>query len=135
MFSGEIKAIIGPVKEGDIVEVRAAKDYLLGYGHFQNGSIAVRLLTFLEEPFDENLYFNKIELAWKLRLKLGLANSKDTNIFRLVHGEGDFLPGLIIDFYAGHAIIQCHSIGMYKAIDSIKKAIISVLKSELKMWM
>ena len=132
VFSGAIKAIIGPVKEGDIVEVRAAKDYLLGYGHFQNGSIAVRLLTFLEEPFDENLYFNKIELAWKLRLKLGLANSKDTNIFRLVHGEGDFLPGLIIDFYAGHAIIQCHSIGMYKAIDSIKKAIISVLKSELK---
>lgn len=132
VFSGAIKSIDGIVKDGDLVELRAAKGYLLGHGHYQNGSIAVRLLTFLDEIYADTFYIDKIKQAWNLRLKLRLANAESTTIFRLVHGEGDFLPGLILDYYDGHVIVQCHSIGMYKAIDQIKDALITVLQNELK---
>lgn len=132
IFSGAIKAIEGAVKEGSFVEVIANKGRHLGYGHYQDGSIAVRILLFEHETLPENLYQDRIASAWKLRTSLGLTSSSETNIFRLIHAEGDFLPGLIIDHYNGHLVVQCHSIGMYCDIDKIKAAIITVLGDHLK---
>lgn len=132
VFSGAIKAIEGAVKDGSFVEVIANKGRHLGYGHYQDGSIAVRVLLFENEDLQENLYEARIASAWQLRQSLGLTTHPSTNIFRLIHAEGDFLPGLIIDHYNGHLVVQCHSIGMYYDIDKIKSALISVLGDHLK---
>jgi 23S rRNA (cytosine1962-C5)-methyltransferase len=132
VFSGAIKAIEGEVKEGSFVEIIANKGRHLGYGHYQDGSIAVRVLLFEHEDLAENLYEERIASAWKLRTSLGLTNDPNTTIFRLIHAEGDFLPGLIIDHYNGHLVVQCHSIGMYCDIDKIKAALLSVLGDQVK---
>ncbi|MBI3133308.1 MAG: class I SAM-dependent rRNA methyltransferase [Bacteroidetes bacterium] len=132
VFSGAIQKTEGPLTEGNVVEVLNSRGKHLGYGHYQNGSITVRLLTFDGTLPDAAFYNNRIQSAWNLRSSLGLTASSDTTIFRLVHGEGDFLPGLIIDYYNGHCIIQCHSIGMYCDIESIKNALIHVAGNALK---
>lgn len=131
VFSGAIKAIEGSIEEGSFVEVVANKGRHLGYGHYQNGSIAVRVLLFGNEELTDNLYEQRIGSAWQLRKSLGLVDSEETNIFRLIHAEGDFLPGLVIDHYNGHVVVQCHSIGMYKDVEKIKDALISVLGDHL----
>src|SRR5687767_10225034 len=113
VFSGAIQKTEGDLKEGQVVEVLSSRGKHLGFGHYQDGSIVVRLLTFDGTLPDAQFYSTRIQSAWNLRTSLGLTNTSSTTIFRLVHGEGDFLPGLIIDYYNGHAIIQCHSIGMY----------------------
>ena len=127
IFSGAIKSIEGPVQEGSFVEVVANKGRHLGYGHYQDGSIAVRVLLFEHEELQDNLYEARIASAWNLRKSLRLTDDASTNIFRLIHAEGDFLPGLIIDHYNGHLVIQCHSIGMYMDIEKIKSALITGL--------
>ena len=132
VFSGAIKEIEGDVADGDFVEVVANKGRHLGFGHYQDGSIAVRLLSFEHEDFGDDFYTRRISSAWNLRKSLGLVNNPTTSIFRLVHAEGDFLPGLIIDHYNGHLVIQCHSIGMYRDIDFIKEALAQVLGGALK---
>jgi len=132
IFSGAIKSIEGPVQEGSFVEVVANKGRHLGYGHYQDGSIAVRVLLFENEELQDNLYEARIASAWNLRKSLGLTDDASTNIFRLIHAEGDFLPGLIIDHYNGHLVIQCHSIGMYMDIEKIKSALITVIGDRLK---
>ena len=132
IFSGAIKSIEGPVQEGSFVEVVANKGRHLGYGHYQDGSIAVRVLLFEHEELQDNLYEARIASAWNLRKSLGLTDDASTNIFRLIHAEGDFLPGLIIDHYNGHLVIQCHSIGMYMDIEKIKSALITVIGDRLK---
>ncbi len=132
VFSGAIQRTEGELNDGKIVEVLSAKGKHLGFGHYQNGSIVVRLLSFDGKIPDADFYKSRIQSAWNLRKSLGLAVGTETTIFRLVHGEGDFLPGLIIDYYHGNAIIQCHSIGMYCDVDLIKNALISVIGSDLK---
>jgi len=132
IFSGAIKSIEGPCQEGSFVEVVANKGRHLGYGHYQDGSIAVRVLLFEHEELQDNLYEARIASAWNLRKSLGLTDDASTNIFRLIHAEGDFLPGLIIDHYNGHLVIQCHSIGMYMDIEKIKSALITVIGDRLK---
>lgn len=132
VFSGAIKAIEGDVTEGSFVQVIANKGRHLGYGHYQDGSIAVRVLLFEHEELTDNLYEQRIASAYNLRLSLGLANSEETTIFRLIHAEGDFLPGLIIDHYNGHLVVQCHSIGMYQDVDKIKAALLSVMGDNVK---
>ena len=132
IFSGAIKTITGQVQEGDFVQIEANKGRHLGYGHYQNGSIAIRVLLFGAEELKDNLYEDRIQSAYNLRESLGLMHNENTNIFRLIHAEGDFLPGLIIDHYAGHLVVQCHSIGMYKDIDKIKNALVKVFGKELK---
>ncbi|MGC9373883.1 MAG: class I SAM-dependent rRNA methyltransferase [Bacteroidales bacterium] len=114
IFSGAIKKIIGNVSEGDLVKVTDNKDAFLAIGHYQIGSIAVRIISF--EPVDINFDFwkTKIQNAYNLRKSLNLINNENNNVYRLVHAEGDGLPGLIIDFYNGTAVLQMHSIGMYK---------------------
>jgi len=132
VFSGAIKKIHGDPSEGDLVEVFNNRDEILGYGHYQMSSIAVRILSFDANEDLENLFFNRIQAAWKLRQEIGLVNSDSTNVFRWVNAEGDGLPGLIIDFYNGTAIVQMHSIGMYKNMEVIADAMKKVAGDKLQ---
>lgn len=132
VFSGAIKSVEGDVSEGDFVQVVANKGRHLGYGHYQDGSIMVRILLFEDEDLSDNLYTNRIQSAYELRKSLGLVDNEQTTIFRLIHAEGDFLPGLIIDHYNGHLVVQCHSIGMYQDVDKIKAALLHVMGDAIK---
>jgi 23S rRNA (cytosine1962-C5)-methyltransferase len=131
VFSGAIKKIHGNVEEGDLVRVHSLDDEFLGTGHYQVGSIAVRILTFADETIDTEFWERKIEQAWKVRQSLNLTHSTSTNVYRLTHGEGDGLPGLVIDYYNGTAVTQMHSVGMYHARQQIAAALVSVLGPKL----
>ena len=114
IFSGAIKKIYGNPDEGEIVVVHDNKDNFLALGHYQPGSIAVRILSFTEVDPDIDFFRERIRRALKYRESLGLTTDQQTNVFRLVHAEGDDLPGLIIDYYNGFAVMQMHSVGMYR---------------------
>jgi 23S rRNA (cytosine1962-C5)-methyltransferase len=132
VFSGAIKTIKGNPAEGDLVEVTDVNGEFLGIGHYQIGSIAVRIITFNDEPIDAAFWERKIYSAYQLRKAIGLAGSDHTNAFRLIHGEGDGLPGLIIDFYAGTAVVQSHSVGMFLQRMVIVDALKAVLGDTLE---
>lgn len=121
IFSGAI-ARADKMEEGDLVTVYAHDGTLLGNGHYQIGSIAVRLLTFDDTEIDEQFYVKRLTAAYALRRALGLMRD-DNNAFRLVHGEGDFLPGLVIDIYGHTAVMQAHSPGMHFARNIIAQAL------------
>jgi 23S rRNA (cytosine1962-C5)-methyltransferase len=112
IFSGAIQKMEGDITDGCWVEVQDFKSNTLGFGHYQNGSIAVRMLSFESKTPDENFWADKLNQAFKTRIASGLP-SDATNAFRLIHGEGDGLPGLIIDYYDGVAVVQAHSAGMH----------------------
>lgn len=105
------------------MDVYDNKDEFLAMGHYQDGSIAIRVLSFEHEEVNPDFWKEKISNAWKLRKNLGLVGSPTTNVFRWVNAEGDGLPGLIVDFYAGAAVIQMHSIGMFRAMEQIVEAL------------
>lgn len=132
VFSGAIKKIEGNVEDGDIVEVYSNHDEYLATGHYQNGTIMVRLFSFFQMIPDDQFWNSKIKKAYELRELLGLTKSESTNVYRLVHAEGDGLPGLIIDFYNGTAVIQTHSIGMHMIKDQLVKALTEVYGDKLK---
>ncbi len=113
IFSGAISHSDGQPEEGDLVEVYDSQKRFLAIGHCQVGSIAVRILTFKQEAIDENFWKNRFESAYKLRKQLGLINFPLNDTYRLIHGEGDGMPGLIVDVYAGTAVMQAHSPGMH----------------------
>lgn len=121
VFSGAIKKIYGEVQEGDYVEVYNNKDEFLGLGHYQPASIAVRIISFQPIQPDENFWRNKIQKAIDFRKNYKFLNDDSTNVFRLIHAEGDQMPGLIADYYHGTLILQMHSIGMYKETDTFIK--------------
>lgn len=123
IFSGAIARIEGKPEEGETVEVYAANNSLLGIGHYQIGSIAVRLLSFKPTTIDKTFWVERIEAAYRLRRTLGLAGASDNNTYRLVYGEGDRLPGLIIDIYGDTAVMQAHSIGMHRERKNIAEAL------------
>lgn len=138
VFSGAIKKIKtadgreSDPQEGDIVKVTDNKGEFLGVGHYQNGSIMVRILSFKDIDINEAFWTSRIKEAFDLRAELQLTNNDQTNIYRLIHAEGDGLPGLIIDFYAGTAVIQSHSIGMHYAKEDIVAALKNVYGESLK---
>ncbi len=132
IFSGAIKKIYGPLNEGDLVVVYSNKDEFLGIGHYQIGSIAVRIVSFKETVPDYEFWKNKIERAWDLRKSLGFTENEETNVFRLIHAEGDGMPGLIADFYNGTVVLQMHSVGMFLIRKDLEKALQEVLKEKLK---
>jgi len=132
VFSGAIKQIDGSVIEGDVVEVFDCHKNFLGIGHYQIGSIAVRILSFQRVVPDIQFWIGKLSKALALRQALGFVNNPQTNAYRLVHGEGDGLPGLIIDFYAGTAVVQMHSVGMYLSRDLIYEALQAVMGNNLE---
>lgn len=132
VFSGAIKKITGHVSEGDLVAVYSNKDEFLGLGHYQIGSIAVRLVAFDETAPDSNFWKGKVQKAWDFRKHAGIGTGPETNVFRLINAEGDGMPGLIVDFYNGTAVLQMHSVGMFMIRDVLVKALQEVMGETLK---
>ncbi|NVO12123.1 MAG: class I SAM-dependent rRNA methyltransferase [Bacteroidales bacterium] len=124
VFSGAIKKIDGNPTEGEIVEVNDSTGKFIALGHYQPSSISVRIVSFTNTSIDKEFWRNRIQNAITLRKTLGLYQSKHTNIFRLIHGEGDIMPGLIVDIYGKTAVMQCHSLGMYNIRQIIAELII-----------
>lgn len=120
-----------PTEDGELVRVESRKGHFLGIGHYQNASIAVRIISFDDRDIDQKFWTEKIQKAYQSRLTLGLPGP-ETTIYRLVHGEGDGLTGLIIDIYKETAVIQPHSQGMYQSANSISEALRNVLDKSLK---
>ena len=126
IFSGAIERVKsqGEVKEGEVVDVFTKSGEFIARGHYQIGSIAVRVLTFEEqEQIDQAWWNNRIAIAYDVRRTLALTDDEQTNCYRLVHGEGDSLPGLVIDIYDKVAVVQCHSVGMYLSRMAIAEAL------------
>lgn len=124
VFSGAIAGANGKLNEGDVVRIVSNENELMGYGHYQIGSIAVRMLTFREENIDHAFWVTRLSEALRLRKALQLTGRADNNIYRLVHGEGDRLPGLVIDVYGKTAVMQAHSVGMHMSREQIADALI-----------
>jgi 23S rRNA (cytosine1962-C5)-methyltransferase len=131
VFSGAIDRIEGPLEEGDLVVVRKSNGDVIGYGHCAIGSIAVRLFSFGETPPGTEFWEMRIRQAYHLRERMGLTDAPDTNVYRLVHGEGDGLPGLIADYYNGTVVLQAHTVGMWLVREAITKALKAVLGKKL----
>ena len=131
IFSGAIKKFNGEPAEGDIVDVYDNKDNFLARGHYQPGSIAVRILTFRDEEIDAEFYRDRISEAIEYREKAGVLDLPSTNVFRLVHAEGDNLPGLIIDLYNNVAVIQAHSAGIYYQRELLADILMSSLSQRI----
>ena len=126
VVSGAIAKTGQGIQEGDIVRVFSASGEFLGVGHYQVGSISVRILSFTDETINEDFYARRISSAYRMRMKIGLLHAGN-NTFRLIHGEGDHLPGLIIDMYGKTAVVQAHSVGM----DGDKEKIVDALQRVL----
>lgn len=126
VFSGAIDRIVEgdkPLSEGDVVDVITKGGEFIARGHYQIGSIAVRVLTFDDVAIDAKWWEERIACAKQLRESLGMVENEATTCYRLVHGEGDLLPGLVIDIYGRTAVVQCHSVGMYHSRMAIAEAI------------
>lgn len=131
IFSGGIQSKEGTLSDGCWVEVQSYKKKTLGFGHYQDGSISIRVLSFGDQAPAENFWREKFSKALQARKSAGLPSAQ-TNAFRLVHGEGDGLPGLIIDFYDGVAVVQAHDAGMHLDRKDISQSLQHVLGTELK---
>ena len=134
IFSGAIGRVECPsdtIAEGEIVDVHTAAGDFIARGHYQIGSIAVRVLTFAQEPIDAAWWCARIRSACEVRRTLGLIGNAATTCYRLVHGEGDSLPGLVIDIYGTTAVVQCHSVGMYRSRMQIAEALREVYGERL----
>lgn len=132
VFSGAVQTVEGSPREGDTVKVYSREGVFLGTGHYQIGSIAVRLLSFEDISIDGEFWLSSLGKAYGLRKSLGLAGAEHTTAYRLVHGEGDFLPGLIVDIYGDTAVMQAHSAGMFLARESIAAALVKLYGGRLK---
>lgn len=131
IFSGAIARMKGEPVDGDLVSVHDASGNQLGIGHYQKGSITIRLIAFGDETVGDTFWDDHLKDCFESRRAVGFPN-KETNCFRLVHGEGDGLPGLIIDVYADTAVVQCHSIGMYRSREAIANALMNQGKGIIK---
>lgn len=127
IFSGAIARVEGEPEEGEVVDVFTSKNEFIACGHYQIGSIVVRVLSFVQETIDHAFWVRKLTHARQVRVALGLVGNPQTNTYRLVHGEGDNLPGLIIDIYGKTAVMQAHSAGMHLDRMSIADALTEVM--------
>ncbi|MBK9270373.1 MAG: class I SAM-dependent rRNA methyltransferase [Saprospiraceae bacterium] len=126
IFSGAIEAMDPGLGDGDLVSVYNKQKLQIAYGHFYHGSIAVKILNFGPDAYSESIWFDKIQKAYDLRISLIQSGLLDSDAWRWVNGEGDGLPGLIIDRFGSLITIQCHSIGMHRSIALISQAILDV---------
>ena len=133
IFSGAIYSVDSEQElvEGQIVDLYSSKGDFLARGHYQIGSIAVRVLTFEQQDIDDKWWIERIASAYDVRRTLALTESEHTTCYRLVHGEGDNLPGLVVDIYGSVAVVQCHSVGMYRSRQQIADAIVAVFGSKI----
>jgi 23S rRNA (cytosine1962-C5)-methyltransferase len=123
VFSGAIQYKEGNPEDGDVVEVLTSDKKFIARGHYQNGSIMVRILTFKDEPINIEFWVRRLTEAIALRKAIGLLGDKNTNVFRVFHGEGDHCPGLVIDNYNNTLVVQTHSIGMLRQVGEIAEAL------------
>ena len=128
VFSGAIAAIDEGIAEGDVVRVLTNTGDFIAVGHYQEGSIAVRVLTFSDVQIDDKFWHSRLLSALQMRQAIGIADNPNNNTYRLVHGEGDNLPGLIIDVYGQTAVMQAHSIGMHLCRKEIARALVDVME-------
>ena len=126
IFSGAIAKMETGIMEGDFVNVLDENGDIVAVGHYQIGSIAVRILSFKSCTIDTDFWLQKIGAAYEVRKRLGLVNKEKNNIFRLIHGEGDGLPGLIVDVYGKTAVVQAHSVGMHHCRNIIAETLMKV---------
>jgi len=131
IFSGAIFTQPSDLQNGDVVEVYNQKDEYLGTGHYHKGTITVRIFSFRKVNPDLDFWMQKITKSLALREATGLYKSKHTNVFRILHGEGDGCPGLIVDYYNGVAVIQTHTKGMYLMRNTIAEALVAVMKQDI----
>ena len=127
VFSGAIASLDEGIEEGEIVKVITSKGNCIAIGHYQIGSIAVRVLTFKDVNIDDDFWCSRLKSAIDMRVKLGIADNPQNNTYRLVHGEGDNLPGLVIDVYERTAVMQAHSVGMHVFRKEIARALVAVM--------
>ena len=132
VFSGALSRVDEGIVEGDIVKVVSCEGEILGVGHFQLGSIAVRMLAFEDVEIDESFWSSRLAQALNMRASIGLMENKQGNTFRLVHGEGDLLPGLVIDCYGDTAVIQAHSVGMHESRMAISNSLMQLKGLNIK---
>ena len=131
VFSGAIQRMDEDIEEGEIVRVVTNTGDFIAVGHYQQGSIAVRVLSFSDVQIDDEFWHSRLLSAFTMRLAIGIADNADNNTYRLVHGEGDNLPGLIIDVYGQTAVMQAHSIGMHLCRKQIARALVDVMDSRI----
>ncbi len=132
IFSGAIKNIEGSPAEGDVVEVYASSGEFRAIGHYQPaGSITIRVLSFSQQNVDRNFWKNKLLKAYVLRETIGLTKDSQNDVYRFVHGEGDGLPGLVIDIYRQVAVIQAHTLGMYRLRNLIAELLVEIYHDTL----
>ncbi len=132
VFSGAIASIDEGITEGEVVRVVTNTGDFIAVGHYQEGSIAVRVLTFSDVQIDDEFWHSRLASALKMRQAIGIADNPNNNTYRLVHGEGDNLPGLIIDVYGETAVMQAHSIGMHLCRKEIARALNDVMGGRVK---
>lgn len=132
IFSGAIAWVEGEPEEGEVVDVYTSQKEFIACGHFQIGSIAVRVLSFIQETIDRAFWVRRLTCAKEVRKALGLMNNPQTNTYRLVHGEGDNLPGLIMDVYGKTAVMQAHSAGMHLDRMEIADALTEVMEGVIE---
>ena len=131
VFSGAIHRIDEGVEEGEVVRVVNEYGDFIAVGHFQLGSIAVRVLSFSDETIDDDFWARRLLSSLRVRQVLGLADRPDNNTYRLVHGEGDLLPGLVIDVYGQTAVMQAHSVGMHLCREAIARQLVKVMDGRI----
>ena len=132
VFSGAIQHMDDGIEEGDVVRVVTSTSDFIAVGHYQEGSIAVRVLSFRDVAIDDQFWAARLQSALSLRQAIQLADSPTNNTYRLVHGEGDHLPGLIIDVYGKTAVMQAHSIGMHLCRKQIAEQLVAVMGNRIQ---
>ena len=132
IFSGAIDHTDNGIVDGEIVRVVTANGHFIAVGHFQLGSIAVRVLSFDDETIDGEFWKKRIGQALQMRCTIGIADNPNNNTYRLIHGEGDNLPGLVVDCYGTTAVMQAHSVGMHLCRNDIVNALVEVMQERVK---
>ena len=132
VFSGAIHHFDQQPAEGDLVRVLTAEGDFIAVGHWQIGSIAVRVLSFVDEPIDDAFWRRRLQVALDARRSIGVADNPRNDTYRLVHGEGDNLPGLVIDIYGATAVVQAHSVGMHVMRQQVAQALKDVMGERLQ---
>lgn len=132
IFSGAIQKMDDGIEEGDVVRVLNHGNEFMAVGHYQKGTIAVRVLSFDDIEIDDKFWEERIASALKMRQAIGIADNPANNTYRLVHGEGDYLPGLVVDCYGETAVLQAHSVGMHYSREAVCRALVKVMGERIK---
>ena len=132
VFSGAIHHADSGITEGETVRVIGADNTFLAVGHYQVGTIAVRILSFRDVEIDEAFWYARLKAAYEMRLSIGIAGNPLNNTYRLVHGEGDNMPGLVIDCYGDTAVMQAHSVGIHVCRKMIAEMLVKVMEGQVK---